>query len=190
MSLGTLLLWLLPVAAVAFIVIHYRMRTRSRRAGSEARRQAMLRDVGMAGEKVTAVADLPATAASVTMAVESVARGNRMRDAILDRERALVYLLLKTSLPECHVFARVPFAEIVEPDAPVTGKASLLIDFVVCSGTFAPQVVVLLSESAHPVEILLRETGLRYVRWDPRNLPRRETVRVALGISESGTPAV
>ena len=200
MQMGSLLLSLMPVAAIAFIVFHYRTKSRRRRQEREARERALLQDIGMPVAR-SAIPATPVMSPGVLQSpvrdvapapVQQVAINApvlRLRDTVLDQPLSLVYLLLKTSLPEYHVMARVPLTGVITSDdpGPWLQRENMVLDFVVCNGSLAPMVVVTLAEpgESHQADDPLDRIGLRHVKFSPRELPRRDKVRALLGFPDT-----
>lgn len=123
----------------------------------------------------------------------------------LEGPARLIYLLLKTALPDHHIFPNARVGDFVReaPSATLAQK----IDFLVCDRAFTPVCAVCIaakSEPAHASEnistvaptgeradestdaspfastgvpSLLRGIGLRYVALNPRALPKRGEIR-------------
>lgn len=99
--------------------------------------------------------------------------------ALLAGGPKLAYLLCRAALPECHVFARVTLAELIRGPAPAHTFA-----LVVCRSDFtvlaAVDVVADTDRSPAPA-VALAKAGIRYVRLDPKAMPRRADVRDLIG---------
>ncbi len=118
--------------------------------------------------------------------------GFSAREKFLDRPQALVYLLLKTGMPDHLVFANVTLASVVVPKASGFDRQQQLrrlsacpLDFVVCDremrvvavvGMKSPGVMDTLGAERYKSDCL-DAAGVRQVIVDPASLPSREALR-------------
>jgi hypothetical protein len=120
------------------------------------------------------------------------------RERVLNPAQTLVYLLLRTGLPDHVVFARVALASILEAGPGLSGfardeqarrLAALTVDFVVADRNMRPLAVVELAADDQgsvaqtdraSARTRLAAAGVRYVELDTRALPRKDGIRVAV----------
>ena len=135
--------------------------------------------------------------------VVTAATAYAKKPALLEKTDALVYLLLRTALPDYEVFAALTLAEVLEPAASASGferdqalrrLAGQRLDFVVCDKRLQVVAVVLCAppaakgSSAHrTIEAALQGACVRCVQLDRTSLPRHARLR-ALIVDET-TPA-
>ena len=120
------------------------------------------------------------------------------RERVLNPAQTLVYLLLKTGLPDHVVFARATLASVLEAGPGLSGfsrdeqarrLAALTVDFVVADRNMRPLAVVELAAADQgsvaqtdraSARTRLAAAGVRYVELDARALPRKDGIRVAV----------
>ena len=194
MFFSSMLLSLLPLAAIGFIFFYYRKKSRARRADREARERALLQDAGMAVSSRPEVVNAITAQSLMSREPVAVKSGAVLRETLLDQPRTLVYLLLKTSLPEYHVLPRIPLTELFESGVAHSFPHAnrLVVDFVICGSAMAPQLVVTIAEpyETHPADEPLAQVGLRHVKLAAGQLPRRDKLRDALGLPQVATRSV
>jgi hypothetical protein len=115
------------------------------------------------------------------------------RERVLSPPETLLYLLLKTALPECHVFAHVALRTVLEAASTVTGYARNeqtrrlswhAVDFLVCDRSFRPFAIVELARkdeadgTAGSRRSWIGTAGLRYLEFEATALPRKEALRM------------
>jgi hypothetical protein len=190
------LIWfllLLGVVCVAGVFIwDYRRKAARREAASKQRLEQLLKATaepqppGTAPVAVSPVAVVPAPLAQASIAAFPA------RERFLGQPEALVYLLLKTALPDHQVFARSTLASILNvPGAGYDREQQLrrlstyAVDFVVCDRNMHIVAVVDL-ESAGGVDAAgaeryksdsLKAAGVHLVRVSAKSLPSREALR-------------
>jgi hypothetical protein len=117
-----------------------------------------------------------------------------LRERLLTPPQTLLYYLLRTGLPEHIVFAQMPLAAVLEPDARLTGFArddhardllEHVVDFVIADKSLRPLSAVVLrnaaarsagAKSVQPAA-WLKAAGMKYVELDAAALPRKEAIR-------------
>ncbi len=192
-----LLLPIIPVAIVIYLIWDHRRKAVQRAAASAERLNAILGATTHVPPPLDAP-DTPSTrdankiepiaATLPTTAPTSYV----LRERMLPPPDTLLFYLLKTSLPEYHVFARVSLPGFLQA-APSLGAyarneqmrrlASQSVDFLVCDRGLRPLVVVELVRPEEPAPTLaarkswIASAGLRYVSFEPGGLPRREALR-------------
>lgn len=117
------------------------------------------------------------------------------KSRLLDKSDALIYLLLRTGLPEHEIFAALTLADVLEPAATLRGfereqatrrLAAQRLDFVVCDKSLRVVAVVLCAQVAdggaaqHAIESALCAGGIRWVRLDAAALPRHHQIRALI----------
>lgn len=116
------------------------------------------------------------------------------RIALLSSPEQQLYWLLVKALPEHVVMAQVAFSRILmtrggdsKENFSKFGRAKQKVaDFVVCSKDFKMLAVIELDDSSHSRDkderrdAILREAGLRTMRWNVRGMPDTAEIRRAL----------
>lgn len=124
---------------------------------------------------------------------EAGARYQAKREFMSAPEQKL-YQLLKQALPEHHVFAQVAFSQIFlatggdrrENNSKFGHAKQKVADFVVCAKDFKMLAVVELDDSTHTrdrdeaKDSIVKEAGLRMVRWNVKALPIPAEVQKAI----------
>lgn len=194
MILSFLLLVLLPLAAIAYIVWDHRRKAADREAASSERLQQML---GAVRSEVVADASSESVASETSEAALASSPYVR-RERALDRPQTLLYYLLRTTLPDCVVFAQVPLTLALEPRAGLSTYAReealrrlapRTIDFLVCDRSMCPLAVIqlvaaenLVMTTTDSLQSLLAAVGVRYIELDATALPRKDAMReIVLG---------
>lgn len=197
MVVGYLLLFLLPLAAIAYIVWDQRRKAADREAASTERLQQMLgavRRVPIPGDAETSAES--ATRDTSETKPPSIAYVRRQR--ILDAPQTLLYYLLRTALPDYVVLAQVPLSLALEVNAglsPYAREEALRIlaprtlDFLVCDRSMRPIAAVQLIVAANAVaaaadslQSFLAAVGVRCIELDGTALPRKDAIReIVLG---------
>jgi hypothetical protein len=203
LSLWSLLLVLVPVAAFVFLVWSYRKKEAERAAASAERLQLLLVADAAADRAVPAsdraddAAPRPAPVRAVTEKPEATPPAFIPRERMLTPPQALLYYLLKTTLTDHEIFPRVTLASVLESTsrAPsLAGDANRrlaqhTVDFVVSDKSMhAVAVVEMMNAATHAMEteaMKLRSewvaaAGVRYVRVEAQAMPRRDTVRALI----------
>ena len=188
-----LLLLLIPAVGTGYIVWDYRRKTAVRNAERAHRLQALVGAVRLEGpteppERLST--PIPTTTPAAVHPRAPYAR----RARLLTPAQTLLYYLLRTGLPEHVVFAQVPLAAVLEPDALLTGLArdqhardlaEYTVDFVIADKSLRPWSAVVLCDAAarsagaqntQPAA-WLKAAGMRYVELDAAALPRKEAIR-------------
>lgn len=212
MLLGYLLLVLIPVAALAVVVWHFKRRTRAREAAAAERLQALLgsvrqlprTDIPATGADGVSRASTPAQPAAASVSAPAAPPLYDMRERVLTPAQTLVYFLLRTGLPEHVVFARISLAAILETGAGLSGVAreeqarrlaALTIDFVVCDRAMRPVAAIALVEpeegslaraDRESSRTRLAAAGMRLIELDAASLPRKDALRtLVLGVARA-----
>ena len=182
-----LLLLLIPAVGTGYIVWDYRRKTAVRNAERAQRLQALVGAV-----RVDGGIEVPETRPTPVREHSRAPYARRAR--LLTPPQTLLYYLLRTGLPEHVVFAQVPLAAVLEPDALLTGfardqhardLAEYTVDFVIADKSLRPLSAVVLCDAAarsagaqntQPAA-WLKAAGMRYVEIDAAALPRKEAIR-------------
>jgi hypothetical protein len=127
----------------------------------------------------------PATATPAAGAPHPSPTAPRARAAYLDGAKKVMYLVLKSGLPDHHVFANCNLAELFEAGAalpPAFSQARA--DLVVCRSDLRAVAVVDVGAPAdalnRALEAQLTSAGIRYVRVQPPALPKPAQVRALI----------
>jgi hypothetical protein len=200
-------------AGIAYSIWNYQKKSAAREAASQQRFAELLREQAAAsGRPVPA----PATAAPAPPAtpVPHVApappapapvpaAAAAARERFLGQHETLLYLLLKTGLPDHEIFANVSLASVAALPAAASEREQQLrrlspyqLNFVVCdkSMRIVAAVDIEAGGGADAAGIqqfkadYLKRAGIRLVRVNPTAMPRREQVR-GLVVGDSSTAA-
>jgi hypothetical protein len=184
------LVWLALVAGIFWAYGKKRRRASSERAKELG---ALIAEAKL-GARATPDPQPQPAAAAVATTVPPVAAANSVmrKPRLLVQSDALLYLLLRTGLPDHEVFANLTLADVVEPAAALRGyereqiarKLALhRLSMVVCTKQLEIVAVVMsLANATAPdgdayVEACLNGAGIRLVRVDATALPRHQQVR-------------
>ena len=185
-------LWIVMVAAIFWAY------GRKRKQALSARAKEL--EALISGAKGGALPpDLPQAAAPVSDAkpvVAVVAEKYSKKPRLLEKADALLYLLLRSGLPDHEIFARLSLLDVVEPGASLHGfereqsirrLSQSMVDFVVCNKQLEIVAAVLYAatdastaEMRRATETCLRAAGIRIVTIDPAALPRHHQVRALI----------
>jgi alpha-D-ribose 1-methylphosphonate 5-triphosphate synthase subunit PhnG len=136
-------------------------------------------------------------------ALAPVSPGVSKKARLLEQRDALLYLLLRTGLPDHEVFHDLTLAEVLEPAEGVRGYereqsvrrlAQTRLDFVVCNKRLEIVAVVMfdangLSQNAdRNLGSTLESAGVRLVNIDPLAMPRHQQIRGLL-YADAAPPA-
>ena len=197
MTFAYLLLFLLPIVAIAYIVLDHKRKRASREAASVGRLEEILAVAAHAPAE-PAAASPPADTAPLPAANTTISApaSYLLRDRLLTPAQTLLYYLLKTGLSDHNVFAQTPVASVLEPGAGLAAYAREeqarifarhVVDFVVTDKSTRPIAVVklIVPGDAPQGDLSLLRTwfataGVRYVELDPSALPRKEALRALL----------
>jgi uncharacterized protein DUF2726 len=205
------------VAIMGYAVWNFQKRTAAREAAARQRFAELLREQGSAGGRP---ATAPAPAASVPAsapvshaapaapaaamppaAAAAPAAAVAARERFLGQHETLLYLVLKTGLPDHEIFANVSLAAVValpasgsEREQQVRRLAPYQLDFVVCDKSMhvIAAVDIETAGGADAAGIqqfkadFLKRAGIRLVRVNPAAMPKRDQVR---GLVVGGNPA-
>lgn len=186
------MLWILfllvLVCVIGVFVWDYRKKAAGREAARKERFDQIFRQ--KAGAAPPEAASANAFQAAAAPAPEPVRFSAKER--FLGRPQALVYLLLKTGMPDHQVFANVTLASVVSPQVSGFDRqqqerrlAACRVDFVVCDREMRVIAVVELAApgSADPSGMgpyksdCLKAAGVRQVCLNPASPPSRESLR-------------
>jgi hypothetical protein len=195
------LIWL---ALVVGIVWAYGKKRR--RASSERAREldALIAEAKLNARAATDPQPVAVAAAAPAPVVVAAAAWLR-KPRLLVQSDALLYLLLRTGLPDHEVFANLTLADVVEPAAELHGfereqlarkLAQYRLNMVVCNKQLEIVAVVTTvagtpagnADGERYVEACLNGAGIRLVRLDAAALPRHQQVR-ALVCGDTPPPA-
>jgi hypothetical protein len=140
-----------------------------------------------------------AVAQAEKKALAPVSAGFLKKARTLEQRDALLYLLLRTGLPDHEVFPGLTLADVIEPAALVRGYereqslrklAQSKLDFVVCNKRLEIVAVVmfesngLAQDSNRNISASLEAAGVRLVSIDPLAMPRHQQMRGLLYAEE------
>jgi hypothetical protein len=204
-----LFLFLAAVAVVTAVFIwDYRRKAALRESASRERFKEMLKAGPLAA--ASAAPAVPAARVFSESQPASVAQtppdapaiAYAARDRLLSQSEKLIYLLLKTGVPDHEIFSKVPLTAVL--NAPGTGYdheqqlrrlSRQVLDFVVCDKGMKIVAAVQLA-AASPDAIVaqrirtecLKSAGIRLITIEPGALPKRSEVR-AFVCGEAAAPA-
>jgi uncharacterized protein DUF2726 len=213
------LLWLVfllvCVAVIAYFVWDFRKKVAAREAASKQRFEELLREQASGSARpappaapAAAPASRAAPAAPAAAAVSAAApvpatAAAAARERFLGQHETLLYLLLKTGLPDHEIFASVSLASVMalpagaaEREQQLRRLAPYQLDFVVCDKSMHVVAVVDM-ETAGGADAAgvqqfkadyLKRAGIRLVRVNPAAMPRRDQVR-GLVVGGNAAPA-
>jgi hypothetical protein len=204
-----LLLFLVPIGIGAYLVWDHKRKVAEREAASAERLNALLAaaphiptptqtPLQKADVSAPMVETIAATASPAPPAASYV-----VRERILSPPETLLYYLLKTGLPECHVFAHVALRAVLDAAPSLSGYARNdherrvtmhAVDFLVCDRSLRPMAVVELERIDEPNgtagarQSWIGSAGLRYLTLPAKALPKKEALR-ALVLGEVSAEA-
>lgn len=181
--------WVVLVGGIFWAYAQRRKKSNSLRAREIDALISTAKKGGLQPNKVASpvTVDAPETKAPVTASTE-LSRKPRL----LEQRDVLLYLLLRTGLPDHEVFHGLTLAEVLEPAESVRGYereqslrrlAQTRLDFVVCNKRLEIVAVVMfdangLSQGAdRNLSAILEAAGLRLVNIDPLAMPRHQQIR-------------
>ncbi|HEY7743009.1 MAG TPA: DUF2726 domain-containing protein [Burkholderiales bacterium] len=185
-------LLLATVGVAVYAVWSYRKKAAARKAAGEARLEKLLKEqaqlasglqppIPSAAEPSSSAKAPPATAATQPVAAER----------FLGKAESLLYYLLRSGLPDAEVFAGVSLARVLgatgngrDREQQLRRLSQYQLDFVVCDKSMRVVAVVEVETSAGAEAAgdqrfksdLLKQAGIRVVRINPAELPRREQI--------------
>jgi intracellular sulfur oxidation DsrE/DsrF family protein len=191
------------LAIMGYAVWNFQKKTAAREAAAQQRFAELMRGQGSAGGQPTS-APAPTAAASASVPVSHAvpaapaaasaasAAAVTARERFLGQHETLLYLLLKTGLPDHEIFANVSLAAIValpasggEREQQLRRLAPYQLDFVVCDKSM--RVIAAVDfEAAGGADAAgiqqfkadyLKRAGIRLVRVNPAAMPKRDQVR-------------
>jgi hypothetical protein len=198
--------WVLGIAVWAGLVVYlfvaYNRKVGNRNRARDAQFEQLMAEA-RAAKTAAPAASVGGAAAPAVRGVPAVATAVAVpwirKERLLDQSRSLLYLLLRTGLPEHEVFANLTLADVVGIGAAGTGfereqrlrrLSQIRADFVVCTRRLAPVAVLGLKASGAPDaaaaenERLMAEclatAGIRYVTIDPAAPPKHAELRSLL----------
>jgi hypothetical protein len=190
------LLWyvllLATVGVAVYAVWSYRKKAAARKAAGEARLEKLLKEqaqlasglqppIPSAAEPSSSEKAPPATATAQPVAAER----------FLGKAESLLYYLLRSGLPDAEVFAGVSLARVLgatgngrDREQQLRRLSQYQLDFVVCDKSMRVVAVVEVETAAGAEAAgdqrfksdLLKQAGIRVVRINPAELPRREQI--------------
>lgn len=168
-------LFVLAIGIIAALLAwDYRRKAQQREAASQERFAKMFE-----GASPMLAAGGAADGAAAPVPPAALATAPVASRRFLGQAETLVYLLLRASLPEYSIFARVPVTAVLgNPHALRAARA--LVDLIVCDRNMQIVAAVELREAkagARSDAAVFREAGVRLVELDPRALPKRPEVR-------------
>lgn len=219
------MLWLLfllvGAAVIAYFIWDFRKKVAAREVASKQRFEELLREQASASGRpaasaapatapapraapaTPAAAPAPAPPSMPAPAVVPAAGAAAVRERFLGQQETLLYLLLKTGLPDHEIFASVSLAAVMalpasggEREQQLRRLAPYQLDFVVCDKSMRVVAVVDI-ETAGGADAAgiqqfkadyLKRAGVRLVRVNPAAMPRRDQVR-SLVIGGTAAPA-
>jgi hypothetical protein len=195
------------VAIMAYAVWNFQKKTAAREAAAQQRFASLLASGSARPVPASAPAPAPASPAApvapaaVVPPAAAPAAAVTARERFLGQHETLLYLLLKTGLPDHEIFANVSLASIValpasggEREQQLRRLAPYQLDFVVCDKSMRVIAAVDI-ETAGGADAAgiqqfkadyLKRAGIRLVRVNPAAMPKRDQVR---GLVVGGSPA-
>jgi intracellular sulfur oxidation DsrE/DsrF family protein len=191
------------VAIMGYAVWNFQKKTAAREAAAQQRFAELMRGQGSASGQpasapaptASAIAPVPvshAVPAAPAAAPAAAAAAVTARERFLGQHETLLYLLLKTGLPDHEIFANVSLAAIValpasggEREQQLRRLAPYQLDFVVCDKSMRVIAAVDI-ETAGGADAAgiqqfkadyLKRAGIRLVRVNPAAMPKRDQVR-------------
>jgi intracellular sulfur oxidation DsrE/DsrF family protein len=191
------------VAIMGYAVWNFQKKTAAREAAAQQRFAELMRGQGSASGQpasapaptASATAPVPvshAVPAAPAAAPAAAAAAVTARERFLGQHETLLYLLLKTGLPDHEIFANVSLAAIValpasggEREQQLRRLAPYQLDFVVCDKSMRVIAAVDI-ETAGGADAAgiqqfkadyLKRAGIRLVRVNPAAMPKRDQVR-------------
>ncbi|HSD99957.1 MAG TPA: DUF2726 domain-containing protein [Burkholderiales bacterium] len=192
-------LLLATVGVVVYAVWNFRRKAAERKAASQARFEKMFKGEAQLAPELQppfpTAAELSPSAESPPAAAQPVAA-----ERFLGKAESLLYYLLRSGLPDAEVFAGVSLARVLSATGNGRDREQQLrrlsqyqLDFVVCDKSMRVVAVVEVETAAGAGAAgdqrfksdVLKQAGIRVVRINPAELPRREQV----GALVNGGPA-
>lgn len=184
---------LAPVVAIVYVVWAYRKRTAARAAS---RRERFAQIFSPRAQRSTAPEMAHAESPGAASPPEVPTRGPApyaRRATLLNVRHIQLHDVLRAGLPDHEVFAHVSLAAVIELIGLPEGRereqrsralVQQTIDCVVCSKAFEIVAAIDL-ESGHTAETrfkaeCLKAAGVRYLQWNPVQLPRSDEVAALL----------
>lgn len=195
---------LLALCIVAYLIWDYRRKAAQRAQVSAERLTAIL---GQADPMAAAMAGVrgeanPARIEPTAQPLTPAAMPYVSRERVLGPPETLLYLLLKTGMPDYHVFAQAALRGILDvaPSAAAYARnehlrrlASHAVDFLVCDRALRPVAVIEIvgtgERNAASVarEAWIKAAGLHYLALQPNALPRKEALRAMVLAGSAGS---
>ena len=188
--------WFFLVVAVlvAVAVWDFRRKAVKREAASKERLELLLEAKPSAAASVPKSPEPAAQAAADGVPEEPAAIVYAARERLLNQSETLIYLLLKSGMPDHAIFPKVPLAQVVEaPGAGYDREQQLRrlarhhVDFVVCDKAMRVVVAILVQASGPEAAVAqriktecLKSSGIRLVTIDPAALPKRAELRTVV----------
>ena len=173
MGFAYLLLFLLPIAAIAYIIWDHKRKRASREAASAGRIEELIAVAAKTTPAETSVAPASDVQSAITPSATSgvaasasaaapspgasIPAAYALRERLLSPPQTLLYYLLRTGLPDYVVFAQTPVALVLEPGAGLAAYAReeqarifarQSVDFVIADKSTRPIAVVKLAAAA------------------------------------------
>lgn len=183
---------LASIAGIAWAVWTYRKSAAEKAAASNARMQELLAIAPRTKSAAVTVATGGPLADAQAVQTAAYVR----RESLLNQAQSLLFLRLKSGLPDLEIFAGVSLAAVVDISTTVSGNSpdelrSQLelhhIDFLVCernSRIVAAVEFAAATDSAKFKSACLAAAGIRHVRVNPRAVPAKEDMdALILGVN-------
>lgn len=190
------MLWYVLLLATAGVVVYaiwdYRRRTAARKAASEARFEKMFKEEAQLVPGLQPPAPLAAEPSPAAKAPPAPAPAQPVAaERFLGKAESLLYYLLKSGLPDAEVFAGVSLARVLgvagnsrDREQQLRRLSQYQLDFVVCDKAMRVVAVVEVETAAGAGAAgdqrfksdMLKQAGIRVVRINPAELPRREQI--------------
>lgn len=184
------LLVLAPFIAIPVIWWNYRRKHAMRESLARARLEEI---INRPAQNAAAAPNISAHSPSGDAAAAADVRYTR-RERLLDPAETVVYLLLKSALPECEILSHVALARVLDLPAGIAGSereqrmralSQHVVDFVICNKAMQPVAVIDLPGQETPALTTapdfrtqcLAHTGIRHLRWPRTAIPKRQDVR-------------
>jgi hypothetical protein len=190
------LLWYVLLLATAGVVVYaiwnHHRRTAARKAASEARFEKMFKEEAQVVPGLRPPSPLAAEPSPTAKAPPVPAPAQPVAaERFLGKSESLLYYLLKSGLPDAEVFAGVSLSRVLgvagngrEREQQLRRLSQYQLDFVVCDKSMRVVAVVEVETAAgagaagdqRVKSDMLKQAGIRVVRINPAELPRREQI--------------
>jgi len=187
----------LVVAGISgFLIWDFRRKAVQREAASQERFEKIFKGktpAALTPESAPATAQAVVTAAATpTPKAPTAAVAFAVRERFLGQPETLIYLLLKTGVPDHEIFANVSLASVIgvpgggyEREQQLRRLSQTRVDFVVCDKSMRVVAAIEVESTSDPLpageqrfkEDCFRSSGIRLIRINSAAPPRRDEIR-------------